>query len=265
MEHFQAVYETAIGWTKQAGEELKAHMQDPLNIEYKTSAADLVTDMDKGIEAFFIKRIKDKYPNHYIFGEEGILKEEYHAPGEIVWLIDPIDGTTSFVHQRENFAISVALFAYGKPIFGIIYDPMKNECFHALVNSGAYLNDRRLDVLEHTKVKHSLIGINSIWLVPNEEYDFQKFHSLIQDLRGTRIIGSAALEMAAVACGRLNGFICLRLSPWDYAAGIVILNEVGATVTTINNQSFNVFEKTSILAANPSLHSEILKEYLWRD
>ncbi|UQZ83906.1 Inositol-1-monophosphatase [Paenibacillus konkukensis] len=111
--------------------------------------------------------------------------------------------------------MSVAVYEKGQPVIGVIYDPIKDELFHALKGQGAYLNDAELKPLEDTSVKHSLIGINSLWLIPNEYCDYTKFHSLIRDLRGTRIIGSAALEMAAVACGRLDGFICLRLSPWD--------------------------------------------------
>jgi myo-inositol-1(or 4)-monophosphatase len=263
MSHFLEVYETAKDWTREAGKKLKNSLGDILNVEYKTTEADLVTEKDREIEEFFIKNIRETYPHHRIIGEEGVHSEEQFNPEEeIVWLIDPIDGTTSFVHQKENFAISVAIYENGKPRIGIIYDPIKDECFHTLIGHGAYLNDEKLKPLTNKNVKHSLIGIDSNWLIPNDRYDYVKFHPLIKDLRGTRIIGSAALEMAAVACGRLNGFISLRLSPWDYAAGLVILNELGAKVTNIENDPITLFEISSIFAGNHTLHTEVMEDYL---
>lgn len=263
MNHLQQVYESVKAWTKEAGRNLRDSLAQPLHVDFKTSEADLVTEKDREIEQFFIQKIKAAYPHHRIIGEEGMLAEkQYNPTDEIVWLIDPIDGTTSFVHQQENFAISIAVYEKGQPKIGVVYDPIKDELFHALQGHGAYLNDKELKPLEETPVKHSLIGINSLWLVPNDLYDYTKFHALIQDLRGTRIIGSAALEMAAVACGRLNGFICLRLSPWDYAAGLVILNEVGAVTTSIDGSSVQMFKASSIFTGNRALHEEILTRYL---
>lgn len=263
MDHFQEVYARAKKWTREAGRNLRDSLGQQLHVDYKTSEADLVTEKDREIEQFFIDKIKNAYPHHRIIGEEGMSAEAESDPmDEIVWLIDPIDGTTSFVHQRENFAISVAVYENGQPKIGVIYDPIKDELFHALHGQGAYLNETKLKPLSDTPVKHSLIGINSLWLVPNDYCDHTKFHPLIQDLRGTRIIGSAALEMAAVACGRLNGFICLRLSPWDYAAGLVILKEVEAVTTSIDGSPVRMFEASSIFTGNRTLHEEILTNYL---
>lgn len=263
MEKFTEIYKTAISWTKEAGKNIKESLNEQLHVEYKTSEADLVTEKDREIEEFFIHKIKERYPSHYIIGEEGMGEDtSFNPTEEIVWLIDPIDGTTSFVHQRENFAISVAVYEKGHPRVGIIYDPIREECYHALHEHGAFKNEERLEKVGETTVKHSLLGIDSSWLVPNDQYDYRKFHSLIQDLRGTRVIGSAALEMAAVASGKLNGFISLRLSPWDFAAGIVLLGELGVTATTIENKPINLFEKTSICAGNPTFHKQLMQEYL---
>lgn len=262
MDQFQEVYERAKEWTLEAGRNLRDSLGQQLHVDFKTSEADLVTEKDREIEQFFIEKIKTTYPQHHIIGEEGMADETpIHPMEEIVWLIDPIDGTTSFVHQRENFAISVAVYEKGQPRVGIVYDPMKDELFHALHGHGAYLNEDKLKPLNETPVKHSLLGINSLWLVPNEYGDYTKFHGLIQELRGTRIIGSAALEMAAVACGRLNGFICLRLSPWDYAASLVILDEAGAVTTAMDGSSIRMFEASSIVAGNRKLHAEMMARY----
>jgi len=260
---WQELYEKIKAWTLEAGSILRTGLNNQLHVEYKTSEADLVTEKDREIEQFFIRKIKADYPQHRIVGEEGMLAEEnIQFADETVWLIDPIDGTTSFVQQKENFAISVAVYEKGQPLIGVIYDPMKDELFHALRGHGAYLNDNKLEPIADTPVKHSLIGINSTWLVPNELYDYRKFHTLIQHLRGTRIIGAAALEMAAVACGRLNGFVCLRLSPWDYAAGLAILQEVGSVTTSIDGSPVRIGESSSIFAGNRAVHAEILSDYL---
>lgn len=263
MDNWKSIYETALHWTLEAGIIIRESLGQQLHVDYKTSEADLVTDKDREIELFFYQKIKEKYPHHRILGEEGMGKETSYDPEqEIVWLIDPIDGTTSFVHQKENFAISVALYEKGSPRIGIIYDPIRDQIVHTLCGQGVYLNKERLEPVRQTSVKHSLLGINSTWLVPNKLYNYMKFHTLIQDLRGTRIIGAAALEMAAVATGKLNGFISLQLSPWDFAAGLAILQEMGVVITTIENKPVDVFSKTSIVAANETLHQEILQKYL---
>lgn len=263
MEKVNEIYETAISWTKEAGKNIKESLSEQLRVEYKTSEADLVTEKDREIEEFFIQKIREHYPSHHIIGEEGMGEDTSFNPREeIVWLIDPIDGTTSFVHQKENFAISVAVYENGSPRVGIIYDPIREECYHALHGYGAFKNKERLKTVRETTVKHSLLGIDSSWLVPNDQYDYRKFHSLIQDIRGTRVIGSAALEMAAVASGKLNGFISLRLSPWDFAAGLVLLGELGGKATTIDNKPINLFEKTSICVGNQTFHRQLMQEYL---
>jgi myo-inositol-1(or 4)-monophosphatase len=260
---FESVYQEAKGWTLEAGQRLRESLQDVLEIEYKTSAADIVTQKDKEIEQFFVDKINATFPSHYILGEEGMATEEsYNPQEEIVWIIDPIDGTTNFVHQKQNFSISVAVYAKGEPLIGIIYDPIHDECFHAVLGQGAYLNDQKLDPLGATPVEEAVIGINCLWLTPNTKFDHNKLQSLVRHVRGTRSIGSAALEMASVACGRLDAYLTLRLSPWDFAAGLVILEELGAIMTTVNNEKINVFNKSTIFVARPGLHEEITNRFL---
>jgi myo-inositol-1(or 4)-monophosphatase len=263
MDSFECIYKEAKQWTQEAGKLLRESLQDQLKIEYKTSAADIVTQKDKEIEQFFVDKINKKFPQHYILGEEGIATDEsYNPQEEIVWIIDPIDGTTNFVHQKQNFSISVAVYEKGEPRIGIIYDPLQDECFHTYAGHGAYLNDQKLDNLKNGSVEEAVLGINCLWLTPNSKFDHYKLHSLVRHVRGTRSIGSAALEMASVACGRLDGYLTLRLSPWDFAAGLVILDELGAKMTTIHNERINVFSKSTIFVARPGLHDEITERFL---
>ena len=259
MPDYQSIYQQARRWVLEAGENLRASIRERVNVEYKTSVKDLVTQKDREIEAFFVQKIGEAFPTHKILGEEGMATEQEFDPAEhIVWIIDPIDGTTNFVHQRQNFAISIGFFAFDKPVFGIIYDPIREECFHALREEGAYLNDQPLQPEPKRRVEEAVLGINSIWLTPNKIFHYEQLLSLVQHLRGTRSIGSAALEMAYVACGRLDGYISLRLSPWDFAGGYVILEEVGIKQTTIHNQAIPIFEKSSVFVAPKQLHQEIL-------
>lgn len=259
----QELYQQAKSWTIEAGNRLKDSLQEALQVEYKTSAADLVTEKDRETEQFFVDLIQKHYPEHYILGEEGICSaKEYDPLNEVVWIIDPIDGTTNFVHQKQNFSISLAIYIKGEGKIGIIYDPIKNECFHALKGEGAYLNEKKLEMLRTTTVEEALIAINSLWLTPNSLFDHLSLQTLVRQVRGTRSLGSAALEIASVASGRLDGYITLRLAPWDFAAGLVILEEVGAKMSTVDNQPIDVFEKSSIYVAKPSLHEELMTTFL---
>lgn len=261
--NFEHIYTQSKKWVLEAGQLLKDSLNETIDVQYKTSASDLVTDKDREIEQFFIDLIQDHYPEHYIIGEEGMSsKQEFDPRQEVVWIIDPIDGTTNFVHQQRCFAISVAVFEKGEPRVGLIYDPMGDEFFHVLQGSGVYLNQELLQPLTGGKVEESLIGLNHVWLLPSKRFDGQKLQPLVRAARGTRSIGSAALEIAYVACGRLDAYITWKLSPWDFAAGFVMNNELGATITTIDHQPIDVFQKSSIFIARPTLHQEITANYL---
>lgn len=256
------IAEKAKAWTLEAGARLNLSHQEKLNVEYKTSAADIVTQKDKEIEQFFIENIKTTYPGHYVLGEEG-LSDVLPTDTEngVVWIIDPIDGTTNFVHQNLNYAISVAVYIEGEPIIGYIYDPIKKELFSAIKNQGAFLNNQPLSTLTSCTVEEAVICFNHLWLVPNDKVSYEKMQRLVSNVRGVRYLGSAALEMAYVACGRLDSSLDFRLSPWDIAAGLVILKEVGAEMTTLENQAINVFTKSSTIFSRPGIHQHIL-EYL---
>ncbi|GAE37332.1 inositol monophosphatase family protein [Halalkalibacter akibai] len=256
------LYETARKWTLEAGERIKHSLTDTIEVEYKTSAADLVTQKDKEIEQFFIERILNEYPDHHILGEEGMSET---TPADYqqgtVWIIDPIDGTTNFVHQKRNFAISVAIYRDGSPLIGCIYDPIEEELFHGCKDNGAFLNDEKLPVLTSCSVEEAVISFNHLWVVPNEKVDYEKMQQIVLDVRGVRSIGSAALEIAYVACGRLDAYLDFRLSAWDIAAGIVILNELAGISTTMEQEDVDVFNLSSTIFIRPGL-DEKLTSYL---
>jgi myo-inositol-1(or 4)-monophosphatase len=256
---FYPMYESAKKWVVEAGSRLEPTSVGFFEVEHKTSAADLVTEKDREIETFFISQIRNHYPSHFVLGEEGVSNQQSYDPRkETVWIIDPIDGTTNFVHMRRSFSISVALYDKGKPVFGLVYDPIAKELFHAFVGQGAYLDTEKLKPLDGVSIEEGVISINPLWLVPNDYVDFLPFQPLVQQLRGVRYIGSAALELAYVACGRLDAYLDFRLSPWDIAAGLIILKEVHAITTTMDNREIDVFNKSTTFTAKPVLHEQIL-------
>lgn len=258
---WQTIYECAEKWIFEAGELLKQSFTEKRTITYKSNFSDLVTDMDKKVEKFFIGKINETFPEHKILGEEGFGDEVTNADG-VVWIVDPIDGTTNFVNQQFNFAISVGIYENGEGKIGFIYDVVRGELFHCMKGKGAYLNEKKLPALENTSLNEAVIGINATWVRPNTRIDHHRIIPIVKNARGTRSYGSAALELAYVACGRLDAYITMRLSPWDFAAGIILIDEVGGIVTTASGDEINVLDKNSIFAAKPGLHESILKEIL---
>ncbi|GAB2497215.1 inositol-1-monophosphatase [Alkalibacterium psychrotolerans] len=253
------VYNDMIKWTKGAGKLILDNLNNDYQVEYKKSKFDLVTYVDKKVEQYFIELITEKYPTHFILGEEtSNLAESNFADKQTIWIIDPIDGTTSFIKQNQNFSISVALYHDNQLQIGVIYDPIKNEMFHCQKGHGAYINDKKIQESQSTPLESALIGINNEWFMNNNKVDYHKVHNLASKTLGTRIIGCAALEMAYVAIDRLQGFISFELSPWDCAAGIVILEEVGIEVVDKEFNNIDILQKEiSIIAGSNQLVSEI--------
>lgn len=248
-------------WVMEAGEKIRNSFHQTLNIQTKSNPNDLVTNIDKEIEQFFINKIKNTFPTHKILGEEGLGDEIGNLEG-IVWIIDPIDGTMNFIHQQRNFAISLGVYENGTGKIGIIYDVAHNELYHAIKGQGAFMNDSRIPTLTKTTVKESIIALNATWVIENRRIDHNLMIPLVKDARGTRSYGTAALEMVFVATGRVDAYISMRLSPWDYAAGAVIIEELGGVVTNLRGNKLDFITQDSLLVANPGLHQIILNDYL---
>lgn len=262
---YEEIYHYTKKWAYEAGEVLRQAVLEDVTVEYKTSAADLVTEKDKEIEAFFVNQINSVFPNHFILGEEGAASGQaaYDPRNEVVWLVDPIDGTTNFVHQKRNFCISIGVFDRGKPVVGVIYDPIAEEMFHALTGNGVYLNNKRIEKnLPASTYEQALISMNHLWLAPNNYLQEQPLQQMTNDIRGFRCIGSAALELAYVAIGRLDGAIFIGLGPWDFGAGYVLLQERGIEVSTVSGKELDLFRHSSVVTAAKSLHEVIQSTYI---
>lgn len=246
---------------KEAGRKIRTSFSTRIEINTKSNKNDLVTNIDQEIEQFFIKNIQFTYPNHRVLGEEG-FGDQVTALNGIVWMIDPIDGTTNFVHQQRNFAISIGVYHEGIGQLGYIYDVVRDELYAAYKGAGAYVNDERLPQLRKGTVEEAVIGLNARWLNSKRPLDGQKLLGLVADCRGVRSYGSAALEIAYVASGKLDAYISGRLSPWDIAGGSIIAQEVGAIATTLKGEALNLVHSDSFVVARPDLHEILLENYI---
>lgn len=255
------IYTYAIAWIREAGERIKESFKATLNVETKSNPNDLVTNIDKETEQFFITRINEKFPEHRVLGEEGNGDDLEELTG-VVWIIDPIDGTMNFVHQQRNFAISVGIYEDGVGKIGLIYDVVHDELYHAKRGEGAFMNKTPLPKLKKVKVHEAVIGLNATWVTANRRIDPSLLGALVKDVRGTRSYGSAAIEMAQVAAGRLDAYITLRLSPWDFAAGLILIEEVGGVASTLRGEPINLLEQNSVFISKPGLFDEVLQGYL---
>lgn len=247
----------------EAGILLRDFVQRPLNLDSKTSSIDLVTEADRQSEALIVSRLREYFPADAIVGEEG---GDYAAENDSVnsfrWFIDPLDGTVNFAHRLPHFSISMALVnPNNQPVIGVIYDPMHNECFTAVQGHGAFLNGVRLHVSATEKLAQSLLvtGFSyDTWANPDN--NVEQFGDFMVRTQGVRRLGSAALDMAYVAAGRLDGYWEQKLQQWDVMAGVLLVKEAGGKVTDYHGNQTEVFQKRPrVVASNGSIHDEMIE------
>ncbi|WP_046175172.1 inositol monophosphatase family protein [Domibacillus indicus] len=261
MADWTKIDETVKRWIQEAGANIRASFAGSLSIQAKSNPNDLVTNVDEETERFFIERIRTEFPGHRILGEEG-QGDDIKSLDGVIWIIDPIDGTMNFVHQQRNFALSIGIYENGIGQLGYIYDVVHDELYHAQKGLGAWMNDTPLKKLDPVPVEKAVIGISATWLVDNRHFDQNKLVQLAKDVRGTRSYGSAALELAYVASGRLSAYITMRNAPWDFAGGKMIVEEAGGIVSTLSGGEINMLTVNPVFASAPGLHDDILKKYL---
>lgn len=230
---------------------------DTLNVTDK-GRHDYVSEVDRAAEQVIIGVLRDKYPNHAILAEES----GSHPGDDYQWVIDPLDGTTNYLHGFPHFSISIALRHKGRLEVGVIYDPLKDELFTTSRGSGVQLNDRRLRVSSRKSLDGALLGTG----LPYRDFRFTEnymgmLRDLMADTAGIRRPGSAALDFAYVAAGRLDGFWELGLAEWDFAAGALMVREAGGLVTDISGGERH-FETGNVIAGNIKVHNAILRRIL---
>lgn len=222
-------------------------------------ASDFVTSVDRESEKIIIGTIKEKFPHHLILAEESIKEP---AGEEYRWIIDPLDGTTNFIHGYPVFSVSIALEGKGEIILGITLDPLRNELFLAEKGGGAFLSGSPIKVSELDDVKDALITTGFPFRRKEiiDSY-FRLFKNLFLKVSDLRRAGSAALDLAYLACGRCDGFFEIGLSPWDIAAGSLLIKEAGGIITDFGGGSDYLWTG-NIVAGNPAVHKKILKEVM---
>jgi myo-inositol-1(or 4)-monophosphatase len=247
----------AVRAARAAGEIIVRAMDrvDLLNITTK-SRNDFASDVDRQAELEITGILQKAYPGHAVLGEEHGFKGPESS--DFVWVIDPLDGTTNFLHGFPQFAVSIALFHRGKVERGVVYDPVKQELFTAVRGAGATLNNRRIRVTPQKGLTGALLGTG----IPFKDQSFLDAYlgmlkSLLKDAAGIRRAGSAALDLAYVAAGRLDGFWEIGLNQWDMAAGVLLIQEAGGLVSDLEGGD-RYFENGSIVCANPKLHGPML-------
>lgn len=245
----------------EAGRRIRESFSYDLVIETKSNANDLVTNIDRETELFFIEKIKEFDPTHRIIGEEGMSEKVDNLNGN-VWIIDPIDGTMNFVKQHRHFMISIGFFVDGVGKLGYIFDVMREDLFYAIADVGAWYNDSPMRKLQPLVIEEAVIGINASWVTPNSKINHEKLIELVHTVRGTRSYGSAAMEIAFVVSGKLDAYISMRLAPWDIGGGTVIAKEVGAIATNLNGDGFDFLSTDTFIIANPHIHQLILDKYI---
>lgn len=238
-----------------AGEILRAgyHQQNP--VDYK-GTIDLVTEVDRQSEAYLLEAIAGKFSEHRVVAEEtGGLE----GSGECVWYIDPLDGTTNFAHKLPIFSISIAFTDSEGLNLGVVYDPMRDEMFAAERGKGARMNDAPIGVGVTSGLCNSLVVTGFPYdRFENPDNNLEYFNRFALKVQGIRRLGSAALDLCNVACGRVDGFWEVRLEPWDLAAGTLIAREAGAVVTKLNGEPDMLTAPYNVMAANPNLHGLML-------
>lgn len=254
----------AISTAAKAGEWIRRKFGSAITVQTKRSWQDLVTEVDQGAEKLIRNYILTYFPDHVFWGEESVYASSTTAmtdftAQEYVWIVDPIDGTTNFVHELPMYTISIALAHRGEVIVGVVYDPMRDEMFVAEQGKGTYVGGKRVFVSKDVDLQHSLVAGG----FPTEHTQklplaLRQLTAVAPHVRNVRALGSAALHLAYIASGRLSGYWEPNLQPWDVAAGVLLVQEAGGKVTALSGEPYRLTTR-DVLATNSHVHEELLR------
>jgi myo-inositol-1(or 4)-monophosphatase len=244
--------EVAIETAREAGGILLTEFDRPVKISYK-GEVDIVTQADKRSEQAIVAKLRSHFPKHGIVAEEGGGTE---SESPFRWHVDPLDGTTNFAHGYPCFAVSIGLEEAGELIAGVIYQPVSGELFTAAKGEGAYLNQKKIHVSPIAKLATSLLATGFPSVKRAQHPNIRYYWDFTMRSHGVRRDGSAALDLAAVACGRFDGFWEFGLHSWDVAAGVLMVREAGGAVTQFDGQPYRLGDR-ELLGSNGNVHSEM--------
>ena len=252
----EKILNTGILAAKKAGALLRKHHDETQKISLK-GEVNLVTELDKLSEKTIIETIRSVFDDHSILSEE--VGELNSQNAIFKWIIDPLDGTTNYAHGFPYFCVSIAVEKEGEVYCGIVYQPLLDELFTAIKGEGAYKNNFRIYVSQRNSLNESLLATGFPYDLRNsDQNNIKHFNNFILKTRAVRRAGAAALDLSYVGMGRLDGFWEPKLSPWDVAAGSLIIKEAGGTVTDFEGKEFNIYYP-NIVASNGKIHKQILE------
>lgn len=247
----QAAREAAL----KAGRMLRENIGKSSEISYK-GTVDLVTNFDTQAQRVIFDHLSSCFPDHDYLAEEGLNQNK---GAEFRWIIDPLDGTTNYAHHFPVFTVSIALEREGEVVLGLIYDPMREEMFSAVKGEGAFLNGEEIRVSAVDDLNKSLLATGFPYDIrASKVNNITHFNNLLTRVQGIRRCGSAAMDLCYVASGRFDGFWELKLSPWDIAAGALIVQEAGGLISDFQNGEFTIYG-AEILASNGLIHQQIVE------
>jgi myo-inositol-1(or 4)-monophosphatase len=246
--------ETAAGIAREAGALIAGYHARGIAYELKGDF-DLVTEADRASERLIIERLRSHFPTHSIVAEEGGGVE---GSSEYRWYVDPLDGTTNFAHGFPMFNVTLGLEKAGELIAGVVYHPIHDEMFSAEAGGGAYLNNHRIRVSKAARVEDALVATGFPSRKRHENVNVHFYYQLAMMSHGVRRAGAAALDLAYVACGRLDAFWEFGLHPWDMAAGVLLVREAGGTVSDMHGGPFSL-RGPHMLADNSLLHRPMVE------
>jgi len=248
--------QTAKRAAREAGDILLKHLGKLRHIETKNNQrTNLVTEADRESERRIIEIILADWPEHAILGEEGGARK---GSAPYTWIIDPLDGTTNFTHSFPLFSISIAVEHHDELVAGVVYDPIRDELFHAERDEGTWLNDTRLHVSNTALLEEAMLVTGFPYNVrDNPDYCHERFIAFLRHAQAVRRLGSAALDCAWVAAGRLDGFWEVMLHPWDKAAGTLLIEEAGGLVTDFLGNPHSIYDN-AFLASNGHVHDAMV-------
>ncbi|MFC5470801.1 inositol monophosphatase family protein [Cohnella suwonensis] len=258
----------AVNCAAKAGEWIKSKSGNFTQLDTKYSMHDLVTEVDKGAERMIRNLIATHFPHHSFLGEEGVEPGpeasakalEDVSDAEYLWIVDPVDGTTNYVHGFPFYSVSIALAYRGQVIVGVVYDPSRDELFVAERGKGAYVHGRKMNVSDEETLSRSLLATG----FPADQHvalpaNLKGIQALAPKVRNLRVAGSAALHLAYVAAGRLSGFWEYNLSSWDIAAGSLLIEEAGGRMSDVRGEPYHLGVR-SVVASNGRVHDELVAE-----
>jgi myo-inositol-1(or 4)-monophosphatase len=241
--------------SRMAGEMLRRHIDSSREIVYK-GAVNLVTNFDRRSQEVIFSHLSSRFPDHDFLAEEDLCEQR---GSEFRWIIDPIDGTTNYAHNFPIFCVSIALEWKSNVVCGVIYDPMRGEMFSAISGKGSVMNGHRIQISATGDLDKSLLATGFPYDIRESEVNnIDHFVNFATRAQAIRRCGSAALDLCYVACGRFDGFWELKLSPWDVAAGVLIVKESGGRVSDFQGETASIYGK-DLLASNGLIHEQMIQ------